>query len=425
MKLNKKILNCVALVCACLFFITSNGFAKRHDDVYTSVTTAKRRVINHNIQNARQKAETDALGIALQNAFSILLPNQVIASNLDFFYDKILPKTKDYIITYKVLGGIEHKGYYLVGVESKVDVKLLEKKLTDARIMNANKDRPVVMFFISEKTPADFEPKIWWQKSEQPYYSLAEQMIADQMTKEQFMVIGNTTQRPDPSFYNIVFQSALDTKSAIDLGQQMKADMIVFGTTIAKEAINRMGEEKTYNAAIHLDVYNLETGDRVLNSQVQAVVSSYVEEQGSQGAIEKAAVLSARDLIDKIDAYWIENLRKEHSFKVKIEGEKFHPRYMALTQRFKQMPGIENMQPKEIGSNHGVIDMFYKGNASKFANALMLKTFDDFGFEFLEVSDELVSIRLIEKAQPIVPLNVRPDAQNDVKPGQKGSTPEE
>lgn len=399
------------LLTALLLVLATDCFAKKQADIYTSVTTARRVVVNENIQAAKQKAETDALGVALQNAFSMLLPNQVVASNLDFFYNNIFPRVKDYIITYKVLGGVKNRGHYLVGIESKIDIRLLKKTLTDARIINAGKDRPVVMFFLSEQTPSDLEPRIWWQNRDIEYYSLAEQMIANQMTREQFMVIGNSQQRPDPTFYNIIFRSVSDIGAAVSLGRQMKADMIIMGSAVAQEAINRMGEEKAFNANITLSGYNLETGERVVDSSVEAVVTSYMEEQGIQDAIVKASELSSRDLIDKINLYWIENLRKEHSFMVRIEGENFHPRYLALTQRFKQMPGIENMQPKEIGSNHGLLEMFYKGDSSKFANALMLKTFDDFGFEFVEVTDELVFIRLIQKTEE--------------KPDSEDSNPEE
>jgi len=123
--------------------------AAAQTDVLTGVTTGKRRVINHNIQQAKQKAVSDALETALQNAFASLVPRQVFAANLDFFYEQVLSKTNNYIQAYRVLGGVESKGYYLVGVETKVDLTKLEKKLTDARILNANKDKPTLLFFFA------------------------------------------------------------------------------------------------------------------------------------------------------------------------------------------------------------------------------------------------------------------------------------
>jgi hypothetical protein len=380
-----------------ILFISSPAFADNDAHGFTGVTTGKRRVVDHNIQRAKQNAVSDALRLAVQNAFAEIVSRQVLASNLDFFYDKVLPHTSDYIITYRVLGGIENKGHYLVGVESKVDLMLIEKTLIDARILNANKDKPVILFFITEKTPSDLLPNYWWGKNPIPYESLAEKIIIDQMIKDRFIVTGNDAVRPDPSFYNITFNTIYDMAAAKDLGKKMKADMIVFGKAISEEAINRMGEDKTFNARISLDGYILETGEKVVTSQVKAVATSDMDREGNIQALVKAAHLSALDLSEKIDVYWARHLRQEHSFDVTIKGENFLTRFIALKQRFKQMPGIENMQPKEMGSDYAIMQVFYKGKSSQFVDAVMLKTFDSFGLEFTDITDTLVTIQFIEK----------------------------
>ena len=383
-----------------IIFISGQSFAAKGSDVLTGVTTGKRKIINHNIQQAKQRAVSDALNFAVQNAFAELVSRQVFASNLNFFYNQILSHTSDYIITYRVLGGIENKGHYLVGVESKVDIKLLEKTLTDARILNANHDKPVILFFIAEKTPSDLLPKYWWGNNPVPYRSLAEEIIINKMLQDRFIVTGNDEDRPDPSFYNIMFDSIYDIAAAKDLGREMKADMIVFGKANSSEAINRMGEERAFNAKINLEGYNLETGEKVITSQVEATVKNELDKQGNINAIVKAANLSVKDLSEKIDAYWAQNLRTEHAFDVIIEGENFLPRFIALKQRFKQMPGIENLQPKEMGTNYTVLQVFYKGKPSQFADAVMLKTFDSFGLEISDILDDIVFIKFIEKEQP-------------------------
>ena len=383
-----------------IIFISGQSFAAKGSDVLTGVTTGKRKIINHNIQQAKQRAVSDALNFAVQNAFAELVSRQVFASNLNFFYNQILSHTSDYIITYRVLGGIENKGHYLVGVESKVDIKLLEKTLTDARILNANHDKPVILFFIAEKTPSDLLPKYWWGNNPVPYRSLAEEIIINKMLQDRFIVTGNDVDRPDPSFYNITFDSIYDIAAAKDLGREMKADMIVFGKASSSEAINRMGEERAFNAKINLEGYNLETGEKVITSQVEATVKNEMDKQGNINAIVKAANLSVKDLSEKIDAYWAQNLRTEHAFDVIIEGENFLPRFIALKQRFKQMPGIENLQPKEMGTNYTVLQVFYKGKPSQFADAVMLKTFDSFGLEISDILDDIVFIKFIEKEQP-------------------------
>ena len=380
-----------------MVFMLEPLFAAGKSDVLTGVSTGSRKIINHNIQHAKQAAVSDALKIALQNAFISLVPRQVLASNLDFFYDQIVSHASDYIITYSVLGGIENNGRYLVGVESKVDLILLEQTLTNARILNASQDKPVILFFIVEKTESDLLSKYWWGNNPIPSESLAEKIIINKMVQEQFIITGNSKSRPDPSFYNITFDSIYDVEAAIDLGRELKADMIVFGKASSSEAINRMGEEKTFNGEINLKGYYLETGEKVIESRVQAAAKSNIAKEGNILAVSRAAKLSAADLIDKINTFWTQNLRKEHTFDVNIEGENFLPRFIALKQKLKQMPGIENMQPSEMGSNYAVMQIFYKGKPSKFADMLILKTFDGFGLEISDVRDDSLNIRFIEK----------------------------
>ncbi len=388
-----------------MIFMLEPLFAAGNSDILTGVSTGSRKIINHNIQHAKQKAVSDALEIALQNAFISLVPRQVMASNLDFFYDQIVSNASDYIITYRVLGGIENNGHYLVGVESKVDLILLEQTLTNARILNTGQDKPVILLFIVEKIPSDLLSKYWWGNNPIPYQSLSEKIIVNKMVQERFIITGNSEPRPDPSFYNITFDSIYDVEAAIDLGIEMKADMVIFGKARSSEAINRMGEEKTFNGEINLEGYYLETREKVIESSIQAAAKSNIAVEGNIVAISRAAKLSAEDLIDKVNTFWTQNLRKEHAFDVNIEGENFLPRFIALKQKLKQMPGIENMQPSEMGSNYAVMQIFYKGKSSQFADMLMLKTFGSFGLEISDVRDDFLNIRFIEKGQSLKESN--------------------
>ena len=63
------------------------------------------------------------------------------------------------------------------------------------------------------------------------------------------------------------------------------------------------------------------------------------------------------------------------------------------------MPEFTSMLQKEIGSNSALVQILYKGTPTRFADALMLKTFDSFGLEITEVADDLVTLRFIEKEQ--------------------------
>ena len=366
-------------------------------DFLAGITAGKQEIVDGNIQKAKQEAISKALNIALQNAFAHLTSRQIFSSNLIFFYEQILSNTKDYIIVYRVLSAIENKGEYLVSVESKIDLTLLEKILTNTKVINANKEKPNLLFFIVEKTPFDLLPNYWWGNNPIPYQSHSENIIIDEITKKDFFVIQNSSDRIDPSFYNIRFDSIYDIKSAIYLGKLMKADIIVFGKAVSSNAINRMGKEKTFNAKIDLTAFNVETKEEAIKSEVQATSKSGDDREGNKKALIKAAKLCAQDLSEKLNDYWTLFLKKEHTFDIRIQGDKFLPRFVALEKRLKQMPKIQNIQPKEMSSDFAILEISYQGKPSFFADKIMLTTFDSFGIEIFQDTESHITIKFIEK----------------------------
>jgi hypothetical protein len=393
-----------------------NSLAAGGPDVLTGVTTGKYR-IGKDMPGAKRKAVNQALERAVQNAFASLVSRQVFASNLEFLYDRLLPGAADYVITYRVLDGIQHKGQYLVGVESKIDLALVEKRLQDARILNAGKDKPVVLFLIAEQAPADILPRYWWGNNPEPYTSRTEIILKAELAQNRVMFAHSGTEYPDPSFYNIEFESIYDAKAAMNLGRALKADMVIMGKAGASESSNRMGDEKTFDAVIDLRGYDLASGKTVLQTSTKATATSVVETEGAVQALTQAAQAAGTELGRKIDTFWSQNLRQEKSFDLAIEGDNFLPRFIALKKRIRDIRDIENMQPKEIGSAHAVMEIVYKGSPAQFADAVLLKTFEGYGLEIAEVSEELVKIRFVEDQEE--PVQESTPADNPIEKKQE------
>jgi hypothetical protein len=49
-----------------------------------------------------------------------------------------------------------------------------------------------------------------------------------------------------------------------------------------------------------------------------------------------------------------------------------------------------------VGSGHAVMELLYKGTPAHFADSVMLKTFNGFGIEVVEVTDTFLNIRFID-----------------------------
>ena len=382
----------MALLC---LLIPAMAPAAPSSDLLTSVTTGHMKIYNQDIPNAKKNAVNQALEMAVQNAFASLVSRQVFASNLEFLYDRLIPGADEYVVTYRVLDEIQHKGRYLVGVESKIDLAQMRQRLEEARIIRTGQEKPVILMLVAEQTPGELLPKYWWGNNPEPYASLAETILREELTARQIPLVG--TDYPEPGFYAIQFQGIYDTRAAMDLGTALKADMVILGKANATESSNRMGVAKTFEAVIDLRGFNLTSGKEIFQIRTQATASSDMADEGAAQSLTKAAQEAARDLGIKVESVWAKNLRKESLFDVAVEGEHFLPRFIALKRRFKDIRDIVNMQPKEIGSDSAVMEVVYKGSPEQFADAVLLKTFADFGLEIAEVTPETVHIRFVEK----------------------------
>jgi hypothetical protein len=268
------------------------------------VTTGTRQIAGGDISGARQRAVSAALAQAVTQAVTQVVSPQVLAGNLEFLYTRILPEAQDYVVTFRVLGEIEHKNQYLVGVESRINLDLLEQTLTDARIINIGTDRPMILFLIAEQTRQDLLPRYWWGNNPEPYMSHAETRIAEVMTQRRFKVAGVGADRPDPGFYGIRFQTIYDKAAAMDLAERLNADLVILGRAGATESINRMGDDKIFDGAIRLNVFDVASRQQVAAVEKQAAAKTGPDQQGDVQAIIRAADLAAADLAEDLDRFW-------------------------------------------------------------------------------------------------------------------------
>lgn len=360
------------------------------------LTTGVQSISGGDASKARQEAVSKALQQAVVQAFAQMVSPRVFAANLTFLHVRILPEAENYIVTFRVLGEMTHQDDFLVGVETRVHSGMLEQTLMEAGILKADTDRPRILLLIAEQTPRDLLPRYWWGNNPEPYQSHAETRIADVLAKKGFSMAAPGPERPDPQAHGIRFQSIYDSGAAVDLATALGADLVLLGRAGAGESPNRMGDEKVFEAVIRLDVLDAATGEPVAGCEHQASARASEDRPGDVQAIVQAADLAAADLAAQIDDAWTRKQREETAFDVRIEGAEFLPRFIALKKRFSEIRDIENVQPREIGSDQAVLEMVYKGGPDDFARRIMLTAFDGFGIEIIEVSDTLVSIRFVD-----------------------------
>lgn len=396
MGIRKQVFVWTAVLAVLLALLSGPGGAASKTGDVQILTTGIQSLADGDPSKAREEAVSDALRQAVAQAYAGVVSPRVFAANLEFLHARILPAAEEFIVTYRVLGEVTHQDTCLVGVEARVHTGMLEQVLTEAGILKSDTDRPGILLLIAEQTTREPLARYWWGNHPEPYFSHAEIRIAENLMEKRYQVLGTGPERPDPRAYGIRFQSIYDTVAAVDLARELGADLVVLGRAGASESINRMGDERVFDGVIHLDVLDAATGEVVASVDHEAAAKADADRPGDIHAIDLAAGAAADNLTERLDAVWAQKQRKETTFEVRIEGNNFLPRFIALKKQFAEIREIENVQPREIGSDQAVMEMVYKGSPERFAHRVMLKTFDGFGIEIVELTDTLVRIRFID-----------------------------
>ncbi len=373
-------------------------------DVKTVVALGSSSIVNGNTAFAKDGAIKRAISISVAEVVSSMLTRSDLTANLGIIYDNVLENPQKYVVTYRLLNELDKSNHYIVAVESKVDTAALNALFTEKGILNKKNLIPKVLLLISEQVPGEILPRYWWGKNPLPYKSITENAVAAYITNSHICEIaGKGDPRPDPETLGITFDSIHDSNAAIKLGLEINADIVVIGSAVAKETLNTMGDEKSYQADVSLKAFRTDTGDRIASVKTKAVAQNAVSETGIEEAFNKAGTLAGEELVAAIDQHLIEQNNGPGIIEITIKGTDYLSSFIMLKRIMNKMDGIQDIQTKELGSDQAVADIKFLGSAKKLANALMLQTFDSFGIEISDVKDASLTIKFVpvNKTKPV------------------------
>lgn len=388
----------LVLIAGLFFISTENVLSKQSQKIFTTVSTGTQIIESELSPQIKKKAVSAALTSSVERAVSEVLSPELFASSLEKLYGNVLSNPSKYILNYSVIAELKKDTQYIAAVKSRIDLNILKKYLKRYGVIKTNNAKPSILLLISEQSDQDILPKYWWGNNPLPYESLVSNEIIKFLAEEEFIVAGGNLEEVDLKKYGIVFNTIYDTSAAMKLGQKLKADIVIFGKAKSFEALNRMGDEKTYEADIALDMYNVNTQKKISTFELKAIANNYDNEEGNKNALIKVGKLAAEDITAGAIKYWEENiLKKEQIIETKIEGEDYLSSFILLRKTMNNMPGIKSVQTKELGADQAIVSILFKGNAEKLAQALLLKTFDSFGLEIYNVKDKSFTIKFVSK----------------------------
>ena len=78
-----------------------------------------------------------------------------------------------------------------------------------------------------------------------------------------------------------------------------------------------------------------------------------------------------------------------------VQGTGYLANFVKFRKMLKNMPGVEDIQIKEILPNQAIIMVDYQGTARSLADALILNPYEGFGINIYDFSEKGIKLELI------------------------------
>jgi hypothetical protein len=365
----------------------------------TFVVVGSARVRAGNVQAAREAAIKEGLVTAVARMTEEILKVEAMVDNFPQVNELVYEQTDKYVQNYKVLTETASSSgkVYRVVVQATVAGQKIAKQLSNEGILRVKTTLPTVLFLIAEQNVKEILPQFWWGVGMGNFQSVSEQAAVELFKAKGFTVIAHN----DVRLQQLVDWTAdaipeLTDMQAIELGSNLKADVVVIGTASASESSNIMGyETKSFNGVFTTRVLRTETADEMLALQRDAVATNVGEYEGGVEALSNVGVALGEVLAEQLASEWRKLLEKPSQIEIAVEGTRQLANFVKFRKALSSISGVEGIQVKEIRPNEATLIVDFQGKAEDLAAALMLKTFETFGIDIYEIAENSLKIALI------------------------------
>jgi hypothetical protein len=365
----------------------------------TFVVVGSAKVHGGNVQSAREAAIKEGLVMAVARMTEEILKVEALVDNFPRVNKLVYEKTDKYIQDYKVLTETPSGSgkIYRVVVQATVAGKKIAKQLSGEGILQVQTKLPAVLFLIAEQNVKEVLPQFWWGAGMQYFVSVSEQAAVDAFKTKGFSVIAhNGLQLEQLVDWASEALPNLTNEQALELAANLKADIVVVGTSTVSDSTNTMGyETKSFKGIFQARALHKDTGEELAAINQDAVTTNVDEYEGGLAALSDAGSTAGEALAQQLATQWRKLLEKPSEVEIAVEGTNKLAHFVKFRKALSSIAGVEGIRVKEIKPNEATLIIDYKGKAEDLASALMLKTFDAFGIDIYEITQDNLGIALV------------------------------
>lgn len=354
--------------------------------------------IYSDILSARSAAVSECLFTAVETTAIEILPFSSLTVNFEVISDILTTQRSKFIQDYKVLKEFNTDKDYRVLVQATVSIDKLSEALAGAGIMIASENLPKILFLLAQQHVDDLSMQYWWRKGRPMFekHSVVEPM--GQIFESKGFPIIDHTMISENFFNHLKFNAILTDPEAVELGKLLNADLVIAGTAIADKTANRMGDDiKSFKGTVTVRAILTESGEQIASASNMATSVSTDSTTGSIYALSDAYYRAGSELVSQILSKWHELQERSGELTLTIKGTDILADLVGFRNTLKNIEGVTSQRTLEMTANEAALAISYEGSTKKLADALLLKTFDEFGINIYEISESRLNIEFVKE----------------------------
>ncbi|MDL1981611.1 MAG: hypothetical protein LWX02_09125 [Deltaproteobacteria bacterium] len=354
-------------------------------------------IYGDDVAKARDRAIKNSLVSAVDLTVANILPLKSMIQNFETLNEILYDNTSEFVEYYKVLTELKSGRTYRVLVQATVSTSVIEQQLMSAGIKVCKKNMPDILFFIAEQNLGDISPRYWWSKDLTFVKGYTEIAVTEKMLKNGFSVIDQKSLVINEEFETLKDKADLSNQDAVSLGAILQADVVIVGNSKADIAPNTMGGNiKSFKGTVLARALRTDTGEEIASTTQTAVSVNKDNIAGERDALSNAGYLAGSDLASQIVMKWHEDVKKSiTTLVIIVEGTRTLSNFVIFRTELNEIPGVDSLHTSEMKADEAAIVVTFQGNAKELADALMLMTFESFGINIYEISQDHLRIKLV------------------------------
>jgi len=383
---------CAGLIMSLMMaFAGGIGLAQEDEAIRVVDVVGSGAIQGDDMALARNQAILNALVSAVVSVTTELRPLNQQVDKFSLFKELFYDQTDRFIQDYKVLTESMSAGTYRAIVQVTVRRDKIEETLMTANLIVEERVMPKVLFYLAEKKVADILPIYWWGEDLVFVVPSSEEAMT-QVLADEGMTIVTHSGFTEPVNYPL----NIPAEDAIELGKHMAADIVIIGTATAEKTTNVMdGNVKSFKGVVEAKAYRTETGKEIAFAARTAVSANEDEVAGGREALFNAGLLVGQEMALQIASAWENEASLRSLVEIKIHGTSELANFIKFRKALGKIPGVTAIHIKVMKADESIITVDYDGTAQSLADALLLKTFDDFGIDIYDVSPGNLGVELV------------------------------